>query len=45
VDLYLTNPDDPHLATLWDLLLPRVLMLHDLRPGRDLTLPAGLPTQ
>jgi len=45
VDLYLFTPDDPHVAELWDLLLPRVQLLHDLRPGRALVWPAGLPTE
>jgi arylsulfatase A-like enzyme len=45
VDLYVSTPDDPHVAELWDHLLPRVLLLQDLRPGRELVWPLGLPTQ
>lgn len=44
VDVLQASPNDPHLKELWALLLPRVLMLHDLLPDRDLTFPPGLPT-
>jgi len=45
VDLYPSTPDDPHVADLWNHLLPRVQLLNELRPGRALVWPAGLPTE
>jgi arylsulfatase len=45
VELYATNPKDPHVETLWAELLPRVNALHALLPNRPLTWPKGLPTK
>lgn len=40
-DLY--TADHPEVPHLWDLLLPRVLAVHELLPLRPLTWPADLP--
>jgi arylsulfatase A-like enzyme len=43
-DLYADHPDDPHVLPLWNLLLPRIQMLHELMPEKVLVYPEGLPT-
>jgi arylsulfatase A-like enzyme len=43
-NLFLTEPDHPKVAELWTHLLPRVQLLHEMRPGRTLIWPEGLPT-
>lgn len=40
-DLY--TPDHPKVAELWELLLPRIVQMHELQPARPLTWPVELP--